>query len=283
MKNIISTSALLLLPIVAYAEMTQIKDKDLIDITGQDGVDIGLDVSATIGEIVYIDTEENGDGDGGAISFKDIFIGGANRTDFLGHSNVIVSPSTNLDDINIQVDALANGELQIQIYPIDGDFTDFKFELGAVELQDANGDTTATLFSSMSFIGLLENADILVYDDASNSSVAMDFSASVALADVDIESTMSGFSIVDGFVCGENCIETMGDPNSTVSDKMADISGVIEANQGAVVLTFDPLVLDLGAENVTLGESEGNKQDIGKITIDNLSFNSLSVSIKGKE
>lgn len=285
-KSLLAVSGLLVSGL-AYAELVQLEDDELTSVVAQDGVDIQLDVSATVGEVVYVDTANNGDGDGGALSFQDISIGGAGRVDFFGYQDVLVSSTDNLDDINIQVDALENGELEIQIYPINGDFVDFKYEVDNVELLDINNNPTANLFSDLSVSGLIQRVDLYVYetlktlpDNSVLEQVSTDFTLSLAVDQLDVDVANSSLTISGGFICGENCIETMGDPASNVADKMASISGVFRADSSVVSVELDNLVLDLGADRVTLG---GPNDELGSFMINDLSVKDITISVKGKD
>ena len=80
MKKTLLASCVALVSATSQAELSPMSEFELHNVTGQAGVDIELNVGISIGEIVYTDTEFEGDGDGGSLSLKDVTIGGANKS-----------------------------------------------------------------------------------------------------------------------------------------------------------------------------------------------------------
>ena len=155
MKRLILVSFGVAGSLATSADMVSLSESSLTEVTAQDGVNINLDVNVSVGEIVYIDSAENNDGDGGGLSINDITLTGAERSNFFGNANVITAPSANLDNISIQVDTFDNDLVTINVTPLVDDYIDFQVTTGPVNLVDIDGNQAIRLIDSMSMTGLL--------------------------------------------------------------------------------------------------------------------------------
>lgn len=283
MKRLILVSCGVAGALAASADMVSLSESSLNEVTAQDGVNINLDVNVSVGEIRYIDTAENGDGDGGALSINNITLTGAGKTDFFGNAAVISDPSDNLDNISIQVDTYANDLVTIDVSPLVDEFIDFQVTTGQVKLYDIEGNERAKLIESVSLTGLLGSmyAEILERDDESGRRFAqIDLQLEFGIDDLDIDASDIGIKVRNAFICGAQCIESMNANNGQVdlSDSMVKISGVIKTDNNKASVELEPFTIDAGIGSLEIGNG-----DIGQLLFNDISFAQSITTISGKD
>jgi hypothetical protein len=142
----------------AQAEMTSIDDSVLSEMTGQAGISIELSAQATIGSIVYTDTDgvTGLAADAGTIGLNTIAFGGAAVAGQAG--------SNFLEDIKIDIDVDANDGLIIHLgatNPIDAisgaNPVDFGLTVGSVDL-----NSSLVLASDISIAGNIGPIDVAI-------------------------------------------------------------------------------------------------------------------------
>lgn len=283
MKRLILVTLGIAAPLAASADMVSLSERSLTEVTAQDGVNINLDVNVSVGEIRYIDTAENGDGDGGGLSINDITLTGANKTDFFGNASVITDPSSNIDNISIQVDTFENDRVTIYVTPLVDQYVDFQVTTGPVNIVDIDGNTSVNLINSLSLTGLLGSmyAEILEENnDGQRTAAQINLELQFAIEDLDIDASSLGIRINNAFVCGSECIESMRANGGLVdmSDAMVNIAGVIRTDTNKAIIDLEPFVIDAGIGSLVIGS--GN---VGSILFDNINVGNSVTTISGKE
>lgn len=282
MKRLILVSCGVAGALAASADMVSLSESSLNEVTAQDGVNINLDVNVSVGEIRYIDTAENDDGDGGGLSINSITLTGAGKTDFFGNSAVITDPSDNLDNISIQVDTYANDLVTIYVTPLVDDYVDFQVNTGAVNIVDVDGNTAVNLIDSINLSGLLGSmyAEILERDDDSGRRFAqIDFEVELGIDDLDVDASPLGIKINNAFVCGADCIESMRENGGVVDlgAAMLTIAGVIKTDTNKATVELEPFTFDAGVGSLEVGG--GN---LGQFLFDDVTVTDASTTISGK-
>ncbi|MAR00658.1 MAG: hypothetical protein CMI00_08975 [Oceanospirillaceae bacterium] len=283
MKRLILVTLGIAAPLAASADMVSLSERSLTEVTAQDGVNINLDVNVSVGEIRYIDTAENGDGDGGGLSINDITLTGANKTDFFGNASVITDPSSNIDNISIQVDTFENDRVTIYVTPLVDQYVDFQVTTGPVNIVDIDGNTSVNLINSLSLTGLLGSmyAEILEENsDGQRTAAQINLELQFAIEDLDIDASSLGIRINNAFVCGSECIESMRANGGRVdmSDAMVNIAGVIKTETNKAIIDLEPFVIDAGIGSLIIGG--GN---VGSFMFDDISLGNSVTTISGKE
>ena len=283
MKRLILVTLDIAAPLAASADMVSLSERSLTEVTAQDGVNINLDVNVSVGEIRYIDTAENGDGDGGGLSINDITLTGANKTDFFGNASVITDPSSNIDNISIQVDTFENDRVTIYVTPLVDQYVDFQVTTGPVNIVDIDGNTSVNLINSLSLTGLLGSmyAEILEENsDGQRTAAQINLELQFAIEDLDIDASSLGIRINNAFVCGSECIESMRANGGRVdmSDAMVNIAGVIKTETNKAIIDLEPFVIDAGIGSLIIGG--GN---VGSFMFDDISLGNSVTTISGKE
>lgn len=283
MKRLILVTLGIAAPLAASADMVSLSERSLTEVTAQDGVNINLDVNVSVGEIRYIDTAENGDGDGGGLSINDITLTGANKTDFFGNASVITDPSSNIDNISIQVDTFENDRVTIYVTPLVDQYVDFQVTTGPVNIVDIDGNTSINLINSLSLTGLLGSmyAEILEENsDGQRTAAQINLELQFAIEDLDIDASSLGIRINNAFVCGSECIESMRANGGRVdmSDAMVNIAGVIKTETNKAIIDLEPFVIDAGIGSLIIGG--GN---VGSFMFDDISLGNSVTTISGKE
>ena len=285
MKRLILVSFGVAGSLATSADMVSLSESSLTEVTAQDGVNISLDVNVSVGEIVYIDTAENDDGDGGGLSINDITLTGAERSNFFGNANVITAPSANLDNISIQVDTFDNDLVTINVTPLVDDYIDFQVTTGPVNLVDIDGNQAIRLIDSMSMTGLLGSmyAEIIEQnagDDTGRTVAQIDLELQFAIDDLDIDASSLGIQINNAFICGAECLESMEANGGRVDmgSAMINIAGVIKTDVNEATIELEPFTFDAGVGSLILGGSS-----IGSITLDDVSLGGTKTTISGKD
>lgn len=78
LKKIALAAAVMALPYVAHADLKALDDTDLAGVTGQAGISIAGNFNATIGSIVYTDTEANVTDGSNSLSLNTVSLSGFN-------------------------------------------------------------------------------------------------------------------------------------------------------------------------------------------------------------
>ncbi len=279
MKKIAFSLSVLAASLSAQAELTELADFDLTNVTGQAGVDIELDLAIDIGSIVYRDTSDGLDGDGGSLVISDIHIGGgAGRTSLLGFP--VSNNTANIDRFKFVIDVLSDGDLVISGIPTNTiSPVDFLVTADEVYLTNANGQRGATLVDQFSIYGGAMALEMRL--DAQTNVIG--FSTSIGIDDMDVDLTsMLGLSIENAVIAGGGYFEKIASNRTPdVGDRTAEIYFEMEARGDGMNIDFTKglvgeNVLDIYMPIVNVGGSL-----IGSIGIDNLDFSGVTLNIAG--
>ena len=290
MKKIAFSLSVLAASLSAHAELSELGDYDLTKVTGQAGVDIELDLALDIGSIVYTDTTDGLDGDGGSLSISTIHIGGGEgRSTLFGFSNP--GNTANIDNFKFVVDVDSTGKMVIDGQPIAGGgvgVVDFEITADEVFLSAADGTKGATLVDGFSVYGGALYFKATIEDKVNASSQAytnVQLSAQVGIEDMDIDLTsMLGLKIDNMVIAGAEYFETIeenGSATTTVRAATLRANMFAEPDGSGFVVDFSSSlsstnVFDIYAPEVSLGG-----QMLGAISLDDVDIRGVSLKFAG--
>lgn len=288
MKKIAFSLSVLAASLSAHAELSELGDYDLTKVTGQAGVDIELDLALDIGSIVYTDTTDGLDGDGGSLSISTIHIGGGEgRSTLFGFSNP--GNTANIDDFKFIIDIDSTGKMVLNGSPTDGiSPVDFEITVDEVFLSAANGTKGATLVDGFSVYGGALYFKATIEDKvnaASQMYTNIQLSAQVGIEDMDIDLTsMLGLKIDNMVVAGAEYFETIeenGSPTTTSRVATLRANMFAEPDGSGFVVDFSSglsatNVFDIYAPEVSLGG-----QMLGAISLDDVDIRGVSMKFAG--
>ncbi len=279
MKKLAFSLSILAASLSAQAELTELADFDLTNVTGQAGVDIELDLAIDIGSIAYQDTSDGLDGDGGSLFISGIHIGGgAGRTSLLGFP--VSNNTANIDRFKFVIDVVSDGDLVISGIPTNTiSPVDFLVTADEVYLTNASGQKGAILVDQFSVYGGVMALEMRL-DSQTN---VIGFSTSIGIDDMDMDlSSMLGLSIENAVVAGGGYFEKIANNRTPdVGDRTAEIYFEMEARGDGMKIDFTKglageNVLDIDMPIVNVGGSL-----IGAIAIDNLDFGGVTLNVAG--
>ncbi|WP_370305573.1 DUF6160 family protein, partial [Thalassolituus sp.] len=237
------------------------------------GVDIELNVGISIGEIVYTDTEFEGDGDGGSLSLKDVTIGGANKSTFFQTPNIVPNTSGLLDEVIFSVDVKSDGDLIVSGNPKNGNFIDFRLTTGALATLDSDGDEAVRLIDSVEMVGLA--AGLLMKVESTGNKVIL--SADVAIEDMDVDASSIGFKLEDVTVAGQNYLQEIDTFGKAKPLSWAFPVGMIITPQNdGVEIELLPSVMDIQVGKLSVGGDH-----MGALRVDDFALNDVTLHVAG--
>lgn len=273
MKSLKQTALVLALaglPLTGNAELKPLNDDHMGNITGQAGVTIELETRIDIGEFRYTDE--------GSLSIKDIFIGGANRTDMFAEFDdpnirqLLFGESSDLiDNIKIEIDVLDDGDAQINVFPLVAAPIDFAVRTGEWTLQ---GDTDSTLIAdNLSVEGVV--TELKFHVDTETDVLNLQTLFAVDKLDVDVPFLAMG--IRDMRVTGANY-----DPSNPLITRLGakvdmDVyNGVNSAGNSALAIDLQTFEADVSIGQVLVGGTS-----IGSFSMDNLAIQDTRMRVFG--
>lgn len=273
MKKTLLASCVALVSATSQAELSPMSEFELHNVTGQAGVDIELNVGISIGEIVYTDTEFEGDGDGGSLSLKDVTIGGANKSTFFQTPNIVPNTSGLLDEVIFSVDVKSDGDLVVSGNPKNGNFIDFRLTTGALATLDSDGDEAVRLIDSVEMVGLA--AGLLMKVESTGNKVIL--SADVAIEDMDVDASSIGFKLEDVTVAGQNYLQEIDTFGKAKPLSWAFPVGMIITPQNdGVEIELLPSVMDIQVGKLSVGGDH-----MGALRVDDFALNDVTLHVAG--
>lgn len=289
MRKALLPLALTSAPLTAVADLAPLDDAALGEMTGQAGVSIELETKITMGEFRYTDE--------GSVSIKDVTFGGANKSTFFGRNISSISPTDKLDDLRIDIDANANGDLLINIGAestcigcVGTSPVDFGLSFSSLDLLSADELTSSQIMSDFSMTGYFTSAYMQVRNSGGSGEINMKIS--FAVDDLDVKVPTMGMEIENMYIAGAGFHEDqelgffdIANSGAIVrmnikAEDVVTTSGTIEdalairlfGNTG----TSAPVVFDMGIEALKLGGTS-----IGSIKIDDLALYDTQLHIYG--
>ncbi len=258
----------------ASAEIQQLEDTQLSNITGQAGISIEIDnAELTIGEIRWHDADAVNVG--GSVAVRDIRLAGADKTHFFGNQWIPNSArSDKLDNLKIDIDVLADGDFVAIMKPA-GTFSvvDFGFSTGEWVLMDSTGaDAGTKLFNSLDFTGIGIDARLRIDNQTAHTFIETTFGIDDLNADMDF----LAIRIEGAQIAGVSYYETIslwGSSGAGIPDLGAEVDVELYTAtnaQGNTALGFNltKFQADIGLPTIYLGD---------KPTIGGLYFNNVNI------
>lgn len=289
MRKALLPLAISSLPLSASAELAPIGDEMLAEMTGQSGVSIELETKVTIDEFKYTDE--------GSVSIKGITLGGANKNTFFGRTLSSVNPTDKLDDMRIDVDINASGDLLINMGAastcvgcVGTDPVDFGLSFDSLSIESQDGATSSTLIENFSMTGYFTAAYMQIKNDGDHGEI--NAKLSFAIDDLDVDIPLMGVGIEDMYIAGSGFHEDQelgffdiansgvvarlnikAEDHTTASGTITDALAVRMYGNGG---SGDPLTMDMGIGAVKIGGTS-----IGSIKINDLALHDQTMIIYG--
>ncbi|PAU80987.1 hypothetical protein CK501_05335 [Halovibrio salipaludis] len=314
-------------PFAAQAELTAMSDQAMGDTTGQAGVTIELSTQVSMDQIEYsqsTDTDATGSllvnnlsiggmdsggpfGEGLDVAINVDLPSGAAEEDSLTDFGSKAGTPLGGDDLTLNDgDAL----ISVQSYQVDGDGdsvpVDMNLNIGgtdnnALQLESSDGDSSATLVSSIDMDVFLSQLDIIARTDnvvgGDSSSGSLEIEAGFAIDNLDAEfdvaavglegMRMAGagsLSILKG--AGQGNGDVLGGGAAVVSMDIGQgeaLSGTDTANGETLRVNLDNFQADVWMPTINVGGGDGTTASIGSVGISNLQVSNTEMAIYGRE
>ncbi len=259
-RNIIASSVIASIASTANAELKQLDDSLMGQVTGQAGITIELQTQIDVGSLVVIDE--------GNLSMNNIHIGGAG--------------GTVLDNMTIDIDINADGDAVLNLTALDGsNKIDFEASIGSIELNGLGGENLL-LASNLAVQGFIASANMTV-DTATSS---LNITAGARITDLDLDIDFLGMGIRNVTIGSDNSLGLITDPTNAA----------INASTGAMYLTArvysaanshaasgQALTIDVDAfeQDLTIGALELGGASIGSFAIQDEVISNTHMQVYG--
>lgn len=259
------------LSLSAQAELQAMGDGAMSDVTGQSGITIEFQTQVTVDKLTYTDE--------GSLAISDIFIGGAGRDDMFPELGfAIPNEATNyLDNLKIDIDVMADGDLVVQALPLYGSPVDFAVRTGNWQLLPQDGLSEGTvLISDLSVEGIFGSFRAQV-DTATDK---LNLQTRFAVDDLDMDVPFLAVGIRDMRITGAGYGTGPDEAENVVrAFALADMD-VYKAPNAAGT---DSLAVDINSfdADVEIGAVLLGGTSIGAVELDNLSINNTEMRIYG--
>lgn len=265
------------LPAATLAELRSLDESTLSAVSGQAGITVEFEGQLDIGNITYTDE--------GSLSVNEFKLGGAGRDDLFvegymaanGGNPFIQNISDKIDDLKIDIDVAADGEMSIRFYPLNyAAPVDFSITTGAWDILNAEGERQFTLVDNFSLEGIFTQLWAKVgYDDELGQD-RLNLELRMGIDDLDFEMPAFGIGIRDLRMTG---------PDYDTNPNLLSANAEIEANiyngtrrDGGGALALDIVNMDA---DITVGAIDIGGQSIGSVKIDNMNLTNHSMRIYG--
>lgn len=243
----------------AQAEFQPLDEVAMSGVTGQAGISINIDnLEATIGEIRYEDA--------GSLAVRDIRLGGANKLTYFGESwGAATTSGDRLDNIKIDVDVLADGDLVIFMKPnpIAGQAVDFSLTTGEWLLLDSNLTSTTTLINNLSITGLGLDARLRVDNQTAHTFIETTF----GIDDLDVDVEFLGVRLDNMVIAGTTYIESKNTWGSVgIPDIGAEVDLELYSHADGLGLNVTKFQMDIVMPEIYLGANPS----IGALYLNNV-------------
>ncbi|ONF43957.1 hypothetical protein BTO32_06570 [Marinobacter lutaoensis] len=252
-------------PPAVLAEIRQLDDDSMGNITGQAGVTIELETRINIDRFIYTDE--------GSLEINDIVVGGANRTDMFSETgvNLVGTASDNLDNIRINIDLANDGDAIINLLPLSFNAVDLRVTTGAWNLAGSGGSTT--VMDNFRMDALIGSGTLRV-DTATDT---LNFRTDIAIDDMDFDVPFLALGIRDFQLTGADYDLQAPQPLRLFAGVDMDIYKARNAQN------VDSLAIDLHTfeADIRIGGILVGGTSIGSVALDNLAITDTSMLIYG--
>ena len=282
--------ALVSLPLSAAAELAPLEDEFLGEMTGQAGVSIELETQINIGEFRYTDE--------GHIALENVKFGGANKNTFFGRTISSINPSEQLDDLRIDIDSNANGDLLINmgatstcIGCVGTSPVDFGLSFDTMKIASQDNSSSSTIIEDFSMTGYFTAAYMQIKNNGSTGQI--NAKISFALDDIDMKISTLGMEIENMYIAGSGFHEDQElgffdiansgaiarltieavDNYSVGTGTVDDVLSIALYGNGG---TSTPFEADIGFENINIGGAS-----IGSIKMDDFKLYGTQLYVMG--
>jgi len=261
-KKIALVTAIASAPLLAQAELKPIDDSVMSDISGQAGVTLELGAHVEFDEIVYTDTKETTDNDGGKLAIKNVAIGGSDIWDATANAGAGgVRASSTLDDLTFDIDINDQGELIVDMI---GPAVDYGITISGVELQDSAGNSKFNLLGRTTLTGQINNLDLTLHKEnktinniAGVSTDVLQTNIEFNIQDMDLDVKFLGLKLEGVAVSGVG-----GDKTDFV---IAEID--LYQDSGKMVLELSDIAMDVNVGAIKFGNVD---KSMGSIDLNNM-------------
>lgn len=267
----------LLLPMSALSELQSLDEYAMSTVSGQSGISIEMEAQMDIGEIIYTDE--------GSLAITEVFLGGADRDDLFvegytaanGGTPFIQNVSSLLDDLKLDIDISAEGELSLKFFPVGfAAPVDFSIRTEAWEIRDADGAPKFTLIDNFKMDGIFTQLWAKIgYDDELGTD-RLNLEMMIGIDDLDFDMPALGLAIRDFRMTRSDY-----DDNPNLLSANAQIEADIysgQNSQGGGALAIDNIGMNA---DITVGSIQVGGRSIGSMKVDNLNMVGGSLKIYG--
>ncbi|PVY75314.1 hypothetical protein C8D92_10731 [Tamilnaduibacter salinus] len=262
-----------LAPGLGMAEIQPLDDSQMGNVTGQSGVTIELQTRINIDEVRYTDE--------GSLAVNDVFVGGANRTDFFSEMNLDLAGSTPtdlLDDFRMDIDVLSDGDAVINLLPAGLlRAVDVRVATGEWVLEgEGAGNTDSTTIMDNFQMDALIGSGTLRVDTATDT---LNIQTDIAIDDLDFDAPFLALGVRDVVVTGADYDLDAPQP--------LDVFAPVELNlyEGNNATGNSSLAIDLAQfeADIRVGGVLIGGTSIGSLAMDNLSVSGTNMRVYGHQ
>jgi|GEM_PF-698276 len=317
-------------PFAAQAELTAMSDQAMGDTTGQAGVTIELNTQVSMDQIQYSQSTDSAAT--GSLLVNNLSIGGMDSGGPFGEGldvaiNVDLPSGQTAEDslsdfgskagsadpaLGGQDLALNDGDalISVQSYKTDADGdavpVDMNLNIGgtannALQLESSDGDSSATLVSSIDMDVFLSQLDIIARTDnvvgGDSSSGSLEIEAGFAIDNLNAEFDVAAVGLEGMRMAGAGSLpilkgaakgngDVLGGGAAIVSMDIGQgqaLSGTGTANGETLRVNLDNFQADVWMPTINVGGGDGTTASVGSVGISNLQVSNTQMAIYGRE
>lgn len=260
-------------PGLALAEIRTLDDSQMGNVTGQSGVTIELQTRVNIDEVRYTDE--------GSLAVNDVFVGGANRTDFFDEMNIPLSgttPTDLLDGFRMDIDVLSDGDAIINLLPSGGlRAVDLRVATGewVLEGEGAGNTDSTTILDNFQMDALIGSGTLRVDTETDTLNVKTD----IAIDDMDFDAPFLAMGVRDVVVTGSDYDLDAPQPLDVFAPVELNIyEGSNAAGNSSLAVDVAQFEADIRVGGILIGGTS-----IGALAMDNLSVSGTNMRVYGHQ
>jgi len=259
LKKLVLVSAIATISSSVHAELKELDDEVMGDLTGQAGLTIELETQVDVGSLIYTDE--------GSLALNNIHLGGQG--------------GTLLDDISITIDIASDGDAIIDVHSTSGSPIDFNLSIDSIELNGTSGENTL-LLSNINMDGFLTKLNMTV-DTATDT---LNGTVGFYITDQDMDIDFLAVGIKDVTVGSDNSTGLVTDTeeqaivaatgSAFIHSSLSKSTNSNAASGEALVLVTNAFELD-----INVGAFEIGGTSIGTLAISDLVIGNTRMEIYG--